>query len=137
MYQTLRLSDTDTRVRLGYDATIPHLEEAAYALLPHITFHDSSTTDQPPDALPLYPIAAARDFWTSWIFHESARRTLAMILFFIVAHRFVRGELTQCGSNKYVSRSVTLSAHLWKAKDPVDFALAWRNKKHYVVHGEK
>jgi hypothetical protein len=134
MYQTLRLSDPDPRVRLSYDATIPHLEESAYALLPHITFHDP---DETPDALPLYPVAAARDFWLSWIFMESARRTLAMILFFVVAHRFVRGELTQCNTNKYVSRSVTLSAHLWKAGDPVDFALAWRDKRHYVVHGDQ
>ncbi|KAH6697160.1 hypothetical protein F5X68DRAFT_238482 [Plectosphaerella plurivora] len=136
MYQTLRLSDPDPRVRLSYDATMPHLEESAYALLPHITFHDPAEADHAPDPLPLYPIAAARDAWLLWIFMESARRTLAMILFFVVAHRFVRGEMTQCNTNKYVSRSVTLSAHLWQAKDPVDFALAWRNKRHYVVHGD-
>ncbi|KAI0965888.1 hypothetical protein F4678DRAFT_310404 [Xylaria arbuscula] len=30
-------------------------------------------------------------------------------------------------------QSFTLSAHLWNARDPVDFAVAWRDKRHFVV----
>jgi hypothetical protein len=140
IYQILRLLDTDARVRLSYDATMPQLEEAAYSLIPYITFHEFAApgqTSHAPDVLPLYPISAARDFWGSWVFQESARRTLAIILFFLLTYRYVKGEVrTQCRNNTYACRSVTLSAHLWQAGDPVDFALAWRNKRHFVVHGE-
>ncbi|KAK3357911.1 hypothetical protein B0T25DRAFT_567168 [Lasiosphaeria hispida] len=94
-------------------------------------------TGQSLDILPLYPISAAREFWGSWVFQESARRTLATILFFLLAYQYVKGKVrTKCNQNSYVCRSVTLSAHLWQADDPVDFALAWRNKRHFVMHSE-
>lgn len=32
-----------------------------------------------------------------------------------------------------LGQSWTLSAHLWQARDCVDFAVAWRERKHYVV----
>lgn len=141
IYQILRLLDTDARVRLSYDATMSQLEEAAYALIPHIAFHEPAAPDQTghsPDVLPLYPISAARDFWGSWVFQESARRTLAIILLFLLTYHYMRGEVLtqQCSSNTYPCRSVTLSAHLWQAGDSVDFALAWRNKRHFVLHCE-
>ncbi|KAJ9132186.1 hypothetical protein NKR23_g11416 [Pleurostoma richardsiae] len=141
IYQILRLLDTDARVRLSYDATMPHLEAAAYALLQHITFHESATPGQAnhaADVLPLYPISATRDFWEAWVFQESARRTLAIVLSFLMIYHYMKGEvLVQCGNNTFACRSVTLSAHLWRAGDPVDFALAWRNKRHFVVHGDE
>ncbi|KAK0711832.1 hypothetical protein B0H67DRAFT_493495 [Lasiosphaeris hirsuta] len=137
IYQILRLFDTDSRVRLSCDATMSQLEEAAYALIPHVKFHEltaSGQTGQALDILPLYPISATRDFWNSWVFQESARRTLSVILFFVLAYRYVKGELrTKCNQNTCISRSVTLSAHLWQADDPVDFAIAWRNKKHFLM----
>ncbi|KPA36386.1 hypothetical protein FLAG1_10854 [Fusarium langsethiae] len=41
MYQTIRLDDTDPRARYTYEATMPHLEEAAHALIPLINFGES------------------------------------------------------------------------------------------------
>ncbi|KAL1862510.1 hypothetical protein VTK73DRAFT_6768 [Phialemonium thermophilum] len=143
VYQILRLQDDDLRVRMSCDATMPLLEQAAYALLPHIVFHDPAgggqgqPSDGPAD-LPLYPIAATREFWESWVFQESARRTLAVVLFFLLSYRYLKGDAKpQCTSpGPYPCRSLTLSAHLWRASDPVDFALAWRDREHFVVHGK-
>jgi len=139
IYQIIRQFDTDPRVRHSYDATIQDLEEAAYSLIPYIVFHEyggPGQTNDAPDVLPLYPISAASEFWGLWVFQESARRTLAIVSFFVLAHYYMKGEPGRCASNAHVSRSVTLSAHLWRAGDPVEFALAWRNKRHYVVHGK-
>ncbi|KAI0421489.1 hypothetical protein F5X98DRAFT_245507 [Xylaria grammica] len=39
----------------------------------------------------------------------------------------------KCDSKLLLCRSFTLSAHLWHARDPVDFAVAWRDKQHLVA----
>ncbi|KAF5011583.1 hypothetical protein FDECE_2304 [Fusarium decemcellulare] len=140
IYQVLRLLDNDARVRSTYEATIPHLEEAAYALIPYIEFDKAPpTNNEGPtlDLIPLYPASAAHSFWASWVFQESAKRTLGMINFFVLTYHYMKGESgNRCSQNKTVAvnRSVTMSAHLWKARDPVDFALAWRNKRHFVIN---
>ncbi|KAI5456821.1 hypothetical protein BGZ63DRAFT_396218 [Mariannaea sp. PMI_226] len=140
MYQVLRLLDTNARIRFTYEATMPHLEEAAYALIPYIDFDEPQSIDEPDPALEpllLYPASKAYGFWASWVFQESARRTLAIITFFILTYRYMKGEAgNQCSENKAAGRSVTMSAQLWNAKDPVDFTLAWRNKRHFVLHSD-
>lgn len=140
IYQILRFLDNDTRIYTIYEATMPHLEEAGNALIPYIDFDQTSPTDGQDhtlDLIPLYPASAAHSFWTSWIFQESAKRTLGMINFFMLTYYFMKGEAgNRCSQNKTVTvnRSVTMSAHLWNAQDPVDFALAWRNKRHFVIN---
>ncbi|KAH7146802.1 hypothetical protein B0J13DRAFT_584282 [Dactylonectria estremocensis] len=140
IYQILRFLDNDTRIYTIYEATMPHLEEAANALIPYIDFDQTSPTDGQDhtlDLIPLYPASAAHSFWTSWIFQESAKRTLGMINFFMLTYYFMKGEAgNRCSQNKIVTvnRSVTMSAHLWNPQDPVDFALAWRNKRHFVIN---
>ncbi|KAF4453170.1 hypothetical protein F53441_4109 [Fusarium austroafricanum] len=138
IYQILRLLDNDTGIHSLYEATMPHLEEASNTLIQYINFDDHSPTDGTDhDIIPLYPSSAAESFWASWIFQESAKRTLGMINFFMLTYYFMRGEAgNRCSQNKSiaVNRSVTMSAHLWNAQDPVDFALAWRNKKHFVIN---
>ncbi|KAI1111660.1 hypothetical protein F5Y14DRAFT_424382 [Nemania sp. NC0429] len=39
----------------------------------------------------------------------------------------------RCDSRMLLCRSLTLSAHLWHARDPVDFAVAWRDRRHLVA----
>ncbi|KAF4344799.1 hypothetical protein FBEOM_1229 [Fusarium beomiforme] len=138
IYQVLRLQDNDARVYTIYEATMPHLEEASNALIPYIAFDEAADSPtQSLDLIPLYPASAAHEFWSNWIFQESAKRTLGMINFFLLTYYFMKGESgNRCGQNKNiaVNRSVTMSAHLWNAQDPVDFALAWRNKKHFVIN---
>jgi hypothetical protein len=135
IYQILRLLDNDARSYAIYEATMPHLEEASNALIPHIAIDEAAS--QSSDLIPLFPVAAAQAFWTNWIFQESAKRTLGMINFFMLTYYFMKGESgNRCGQNKNiaVNRSVTMSAHLWNAQDAIDFALAWRNKKHFVIN---
>lgn len=138
IYQILRLLDNDARTYAIYEATMPHLEEASNALIPHIAIDEAADSpSQSSDLIPLFPASAAQAFWTNWIFQESAKRTLGMINFFMLTYYFMKGESgNRCGQNKNiaVNRSVTMSAHLWNAQDPVDFALAWRNKKHFVIN---
>ncbi|KAM0542047.1 hypothetical protein ACHAPJ_012973 [Fusarium lateritium] len=125
MYQVLRLSETDVRIRFTYEATMPHLEEAAHALIPYIDFDGTLYTEEQGrnlDLIPLYPALAAHGFWASWIFQESARRTLAIINFFVLTYYFMK---------------VIMSAHLWNAQDPIDFALAWKNKSHFLIDVNK
>ncbi|CCT72868.1 uncharacterized protein FFUJ_12762 [Fusarium fujikuroi IMI 58289] len=138
IYQIIRLLDNDARTYAIYEATMPHLEEASNALIPHIAIdEEADSPSQSSDLIPLFPASAAQAFWTNWIFQESAKRTLGMINFFMLTYYFMKGESgNRCGQNKNiaVNRSVTMSAHLWNAQDPVDFALAWRNKKHFVIN---
>ncbi|PNP85434.1 hypothetical protein FNYG_01263 [Fusarium nygamai] len=134
IYQILRLLDNDARTYAIYEATMPHLEEASNALIPHIAIDEAPEAS---DLIPLFPASAAQAFWTNWIFQESAKRTLGMINFFMLTYYFMKGESgNRCGQNKNiaVNRSVTMSAHLWNAQDAVDFALAWRNEKHFVIN---
>lgn len=44
-----------------------------------------------------------------------------------------RTPTEECDSRLLLCRSLTLSAHLWHARDAVDFAVAWREKKHLVA----
>ncbi|QGI85686.1 hypothetical protein CEK25_012415 [Fusarium fujikuroi] len=138
IYQIIRLLDNDARTYAIYEATMPHLEEASNALIPHIAIdEEADSPSQSSDLIPLFPASAAQAFWTNWIFQESAKRTLGMINFFMLTYYFMKGESgNRCGQNKNiaVNRSVTMSAHLWNAQDPVDFALAWRNEKHFVIN---
>ncbi|KAH8161065.1 hypothetical protein CIB48_g7185 [Xylaria polymorpha] len=42
-------------------------------------------------------------------------------------------DASKCDPRFLLCRSLTLSAHLWHARDPVEFAVAWRDKKHLVA----
>ncbi|KAI0203658.1 hypothetical protein F4808DRAFT_26611 [Astrocystis sublimbata] len=43
------------------------------------------------------------------------------------------GDTSRYDTRAFLCRNLTLSAHLWKARDPVEFAIAWRTKKHLVA----
>ncbi|KAI1826667.1 hypothetical protein F4861DRAFT_40553 [Xylaria intraflava] len=38
-----------------------------------------------------------------------------------------------CDARLLFCRSITLSSYLWRARDPIEFAVAWREKKHLVA----
>ncbi len=136
IYQILRLFDSDIRARAAAEVVSPQLESAAFALISHIVFDDPTPDGNRKScqALPLYPIGATREFWHSWIFQESARRTFLITFFFLQTYRTMNGiGALQCDGKLYLCHSWTMSAHLWLANDPVDFAVAWRDKKHFIV----
>ncbi|KAE8354849.1 hypothetical protein BDV28DRAFT_146662 [Aspergillus coremiiformis] len=109
---------------------IPELETSALTLLACIYFPDPIT--QPP----ILPTSASAviDFWTSWIFQESARRTVLFAFYLAQLYRLVQGEKNLvCDGKLGLVHSWYLSAHLWGAQDPDEFALVWNERDHFLV----
>lgn len=129
LYQTIRLFDGDIAARASAERSIPDLEASTMDLLSHVRFDVDSSAD-----LPLYPLAPTKAFWRDWIVHESARRTVLFSFFFLQSYRLLSGQrgLT-CDGRLGLCHAWTLSAHLWCARSPVEFARAWRGEKHFVV----
>jgi hypothetical protein len=131
LYQIIRLFDGDIVSRASADECIPALEDAALSLLTHVNFEEPLF---PAPDLPLDPIGPTKVFWKTWIFQESARRTMLFVFFFLQAYRMVSGgTLYPCDGKMGLVHSWTLSAHLWQARTPTEFAKAWRNRNHFVV----
>lgn len=87
----------------------------------------------PVGPLPLYPTIAAQAAWKAFIFRESLRRTMLVVFQFIAMYSLLRGRLAACNHALAAGHRITLSGHLWTAKNAFDFALAWNEKKHFVV----
>jgi Fungal Zn(2)-Cys(6) binuclear cluster domain len=136
LYQIIRIFDNDFRVFTTVEKTALALEDATLLLGSHLSSGQLSPAAQNTleNTLPLYSLEETKTLWMSWIFMESARRTLTTALFFIQLHRLLSGTLPlYCDTNLYICSSWTLSAHLWNAENLFDFTIAWRNKRHFVV----
>lgn len=133
LYQIIRLFDGDIGARASAETIFADLESSASALSNHIIWTPDPTSQE--QDLPLFPIEASRDFWTSWIFQESARRTFLITFFFINTWHILTGRTPIACDNHLdnACQTWTLSAHLWEAKDAFEFAVAWRVKRHLVV----
>lgn len=95
----------------------------------------------PPDQHPANDVAR-NSFWRSWVFQESARRTLTTVLLFNGApgqHDNCLGEVRPGGTGGLagLDHSFTLSADLWRARDPAGFEVAWRTGRRFVVRNEE
>ncbi|KAK7726112.1 hypothetical protein SLS63_007789 [Diaporthe eres] len=113
LYQTIRFFDGDVLARSSADATFCELESSIHALHEH----------------------PSREFWKAWTYQESARRTFLVASFFVHIWKMLTGQpLVQRWDDEELKRQCwTLSAHLWGAGDVLDFAAAWRDRKHRVV----
>jgi hypothetical protein len=118
----------DIRLYARADALLPHLEDVGVILLP-IAAEETETSG----TLPLYPSTAARSAWKSYIFRESARRTVLSAFHITVMCTLLSGQLKSCTHELSLKNRVTLSAHLWKATSASDFAMAWNSKDHFVI----
>jgi hypothetical protein len=105
------------------------LESLAYSL----QLLASGEEDYTALSLPLYPIAPAKDVWKSWILRESARRTFLICFFFLSVYHLLKGRGHYCDQHPPVTTTWTSSAHLWQAHAVFDFAVAWKEKRHFVV----
>lgn len=131
LYQIIRLFDGDIMARTSANKAIANLEHSALCLLSHVSFEDPlfSTPD-----LPLDPVGPTKLFWKEWVFQESARRTVLFIFFFLQTYRMGSGgALIPCDGKMGLVHSWTVSAYLWRAETPVEFAKAWKEKNHFVV----
>lgn len=128
LYQNMLVFGGDVSLYSQAERLLPCLEEVGHAL--------HNLTLQQVDSLgpvPLYPSAASRTAWTAYIFRESLRRTVLSVFHLITMCNLLRGQLTSCDDHLAIGTRLTISAHLWTAKTPLDFALAWNNQKHFVV----
>lgn len=160
LYQIMRFFDGDIIARASAEATFGALESAADALAGHITWKaqerpppppppDSRDHARPESSSSLADLPTMRDAWRDWFRQESARRTYLIARFFTHLWKLLTGRRAACSSggssssSSYPQRdddgpppaheSWTLSAHLWRARDAVEFAAAWRDRRHYVV----
>ncbi|KAK9368226.1 transcription factor gsfR2 [Lipomyces kononenkoae] len=132
LYQIICLLDGDIVAMAMAATTSSSLEAATLAMMPYVEFYDAPIVEDGA-VLELYPVTTTKEIWLSWVFQESARRTLLIAFFLLQIYRLLAGsELLPCdGSKMYVNPSWTLSAHLWNAHSVLDFATAWREKKHF------
>lgn len=142
LYQTIRFFDGDVLARSSADTTFCELESSIHALHEHVpwdiasspdTWLTTSSCDVNNPSLSLSQ--PSREFWKAWIYQESARRTFLVASFFVHIWKMLTGQpLVQRWDDEELKRQCwTLSAHLWGAGDVLDFAAAWRDRKHRVV----
>lgn len=139
LYQIIRFFDGDILSRSSADATFHELRSSAQALASHIIWDprvisgDASVVGTPI----LFPSQASCPIWKQWIVQESARRTYLIACFFVSVWKLVTGQQSaSCqldGDPSLLGQNWTLSAKLWQASDAVEFAVAWRESKHYIA----
>ena len=128
LYQIMLVFGGDIRVYGQAEELIPHLEEVANSLL-IIGAQQTDTIG----SLPLYPGTAARSAWRAYVLRESVRRTMLSVFQFTGVCNLLRGQLKSCLNSIACDSRLTLSAHLWNAKNAFDFAIAWNDKNHFLV----
>lgn len=141
LYQSIRFFDGDVLARSSADATFCQLESATHALHEYTSWDvasgpESSQTPITGDGDGLFQATQpSRQAWKSWVYHESARRTFLVASFFVHVWKMLTGQpLAHSWGDEELQRQCwTLSAHLWEARDVLDFAAAWRERKHHVV----
>lgn len=133
LYQIMRLFDSDIRSQATAEALFKTLEASVLALMRNIYVPGLTG---PTDLLPLSmdPII---EFWEWWVLQESARRTVLLTYYFIQIYKLLQGKVpVQCDGKLgiYEDHAWYLSAHLWNAQSAFDFAVAWAEREHFVVH---
>lgn len=108
--------------------------------MPFIKWESSTPEHGPAEDSSGSACSTTKESWREWIVQESMRRTVFFACFFLVAHQVLVGQASSEGGgceDRYVfCQSWTLSAHLWGAADVVGFAVAWRERRHFVVRKE-
>ncbi|OQD81136.1 hypothetical protein PENANT_c029G07574 [Penicillium antarcticum] len=131
LYLIMRLFDGDTRSQPSSQCLFDALEISVQSILGSIYLPHPS---EPLELLPL-SMDSVMNFWDSWIFQESARRTVMMVFYFISIHNFVQGRPHPiCDGRLGLELAWYQSAHLWNAQSAFDFAVAWTENLHFIVY---
>jgi hypothetical protein len=163
IYQTIRLFDDDTSARLAADLTMPALRSSLAYFLQNVYLEDTLTflgnlpisylLEEPsPSSTPGYN----KDSWQTWIFEESARRTIFLAYLLIrvwevmyifnnsdninndndQAEQEKRHQMRknlQCDGRLGSSHCWYMSSHLWHARTRYEFALAYAEKNRFLI----
>lgn len=132
LYQIMHLFDADLNAA-GTAASTSILSMSALESTTSLLFNSTHFphTQQPPLTLP----PTTMNFWKLWILEESARRTIIVALFLIQVLRIFRGDTDiRCDGKLGVLHSWYFSAHLWTACTAYEFAAAWTERRHFIVH---
>ncbi|KAF2444703.1 hypothetical protein P171DRAFT_359567 [Karstenula rhodostoma CBS 690.94] len=132
LYQVMLICSDDFRYYRQTQTLLPHLKELSNSLYFLVT-EDQNKDQDHAATLPLYPSSAARAAWLSFIFRESCRRTLLAVCHAVSICTLLAGDLVACNDAMAVGNRVTLSAALWEAKSPLEFAIAWNEKNHFLI----
>lgn len=131
LYHIMALLDGDIEARAAAETTLPCLEPAALSLLQHINLDSEASY---PPTLPLYPLDETKSFWNAWVLSESLRRTMLFVYQFTACYSLMKGATTVDCKDIANFQSWTLSAPLWHARNPVDFAVAWGSKNRLLIN---
>lgn len=131
LYQTMRLFDGDIRSHATADALFATLESSVITLMVSIPMPNPS---DPMELLPV-SIEGTETFWKAWVLQESARRTVLFTFYFIQIYKLLQGSVpVYCDGKLGLEHSWYLSGHLWNAPSAFDFAVAWTEQQHHIVH---
>lgn len=164
LYQTIRLFDDDTSARVAADLTMPVLQSSLTYFLENIHLEDTLThlNNLPINLLIEEPSPSSssfnsKDHWQSWIFEESARRTMFLshlliriweILRFLSNEDEKNNKTAKHGKDHGNKKQLTcdgrlglthcwwywyLSSHLWEAQTRYEFALAYTEKNRFMI----
>lgn len=128
LHQLMLVFGGDIRCYDQAGMLLPHMEDIATTVR-SLAMDQIDTTG----SLPFYPSNAARLAWRSYIFRESLRRTSILMFHITTMCYLLRGQLKSCAHYLSEGNRITVSAHLWTAPSAFDFAVAWNDKKHYLV----
>lgn len=159
LYQTIRIFDDDTSALVAAELTMPALQATLTHFVGSVVLEDTllRISGLPINCLIEDPsISGAKDYWYSWIFEESARRTLFLSYLLIriwevsqhvnnpqnlttsatKSQRVGEKNKLTCDGRLGLSNSWWywyLSSHLWEAPTRYDFALAFAEKNRFVI----
>ncbi|CAG8046817.1 unnamed protein product [Penicillium salamii] len=131
LYLIMRLFDGGIRTQPSSDSLLAVLEGATLSLFDFIYIPHPS---EPREVLPI-AMDPIMSFWESWVFQESARRTVMMVFYFVKIQHFLHGKpLSTCDGKLGLEHAWYQSAHLWNAQSAFDFAVAWTENEHFIIH---
>lgn len=133
LYQIMLLFDGDIRSQATADGILTTLESSAITILRSLFIPDHM------ESIDLFSLSMdpIGEFWDLWVLQESARRTVLFTFYFINIFKLLQANAPVQCNGKYGligDHALYLSAHLWKAQNAFDFAVAWAERKHFIVY---
>jgi hypothetical protein len=128
LYQAMFVFGDDSTWFSRAELALPHLEDVGERLLAIMYQLKDSL-----DPVPVYPSSAAATAWTTYILHESIRRTVLAMYQFITISWILLGQFKACMDSLRIGSRLFVSSQLWHAESAFEFALAWNQGKYIYI----